>query len=155
MPKGSLAVPHNRQEQTWTCVPACVRMVLASLGDHREKADIAQQLKTTPFGTRLSDLFELERWGYQIEVAKGDLKLLDALLSDGVPVIVAVHTSHLPYCPLPPWDAHVVLVVGASRAGFIVNDPAQPNAGIRLSRGALNAAWALRRNQMATIRPIQ
>jgi ABC-type bacteriocin/lantibiotic exporter with double-glycine peptidase domain len=152
MPIGLLAVPHRAQEQPWTCVPACVRMILAYLGDQREESEIAGMVGTTPRGTRLADLTDLQSWGYDVSVIAGDVVTLERLIDGGVPAIISVHTSQLPYCPLPPWDAHAVVVIGTSQTGFTVLDPEKPDGGLRVGRGALQRAWGMRRFQMAIIR---
>jgi len=51
MPSGWLNVPHFRQELEYSCVAACVRMVLAHYGDLRSEADIRSLLDTRPTGT--------------------------------------------------------------------------------------------------------
>jgi ABC-type bacteriocin/lantibiotic exporter with double-glycine peptidase domain len=155
MPKGLLAVPHKRQEQPWSCVPACARMLLASLGDEREEAEIARQLRSTLSGTFFKDLARLEEWGYSVSIEQGNLSALDILVTSGFPVIVSVHTSLLTYYPLPPWGAHAIVVVGASRATFSINDPEQLQGGTRVARGAFERAWAMRQHRLATIRPIE
>jgi ABC-type bacteriocin/lantibiotic exporter with double-glycine peptidase domain len=153
MPKGSPTVPHKRQEHPWTCLPACVRMVLSHFGDERDEADVAQQLRCTSSGTLFNEIVSLGEWGYDVRIEQGTLSRLVAVIGEGVPVVVSVHTSHLPYCPLPPWGAHAVVIVGASRTGFTINDPDQPTGGTRISRVAFENAWAMRQRRLATIRP--
>ena len=127
-------------------------MILAYLGDEREESEIAGVVGTTPRGTRLADLTALQSWGYDVSVKAGDLATLERLIDEGVPAIISVHTSQLPYCPLPPWDSHAVVVIGTSRTGFTVLDPEKPNGGLRVKRGVLQRAWGMRRFQMAIIR---
>jgi hypothetical protein len=52
MPSSWLNVPHFRQELEYSCVPACVRMVLAHYGDIRTEADLRLLLDTEPTGAR-------------------------------------------------------------------------------------------------------
>lgn len=44
MPTASTPVPHYRQSNPGACLPACVRMVLAALGDERTEAELASVL---------------------------------------------------------------------------------------------------------------
>lgn len=52
MPSGWLNVPHHQQELEYSCVAACVRMVLAHYGDIRTEAELRSLLDTQPTGTR-------------------------------------------------------------------------------------------------------
>ncbi len=44
----ALDVPLLPQEHPWTCLPACIRMVLAYRGKRVEEGDIAAACGTTP-----------------------------------------------------------------------------------------------------------
>lgn len=44
----ALDVPLLRHEHPWTCLPACIRMVLAYRGQLIEEAEIAAACRTTP-----------------------------------------------------------------------------------------------------------
>ena len=48
MPSNLLNVPHFQQELEYSCVAACVRMVLAHFGDLRSEADLRALLDTQP-----------------------------------------------------------------------------------------------------------
>jgi len=48
MPSSWLNVPHFRQEFEYSCVPACVRRVLAHYGDNRSEAELRLLLDTQP-----------------------------------------------------------------------------------------------------------
>ncbi len=51
MPSSWLNVPHFLQEFEYSCVAACVRMVLAHYGDVRTEAELRSLLNTQPSGT--------------------------------------------------------------------------------------------------------
>lgn len=51
MPAGSTLVPHYKQSNPGACLPACVRMVLAALGDEYTEAHLAAALGSYEFGT--------------------------------------------------------------------------------------------------------
>ncbi len=44
----ALDVPLLRQEHPWTCLPACIRMVLAYRGQLIAEVDVAAACRTTP-----------------------------------------------------------------------------------------------------------
>ena len=53
MPSSWLNVAHFQQEHDYSCVAACVRMVLAHFGDLRIEAELRSLLDTQPTGTIL------------------------------------------------------------------------------------------------------
>ena len=54
MPAGSTPVQHYRQSSPGACLPACVRMVLAAMGDERTEQQLAATLGSYEFGTPAS-----------------------------------------------------------------------------------------------------
>jgi ABC-type bacteriocin/lantibiotic exporter with double-glycine peptidase domain len=56
MPSSWLNVPHFQQEFEYSCVTACVRMVLGHYGDVRTEAELRQLLETQPTGTRVGNV---------------------------------------------------------------------------------------------------
>src|SRR6266511_1016780 len=69
MPSGWLSVPHFQQEFEYSCVAACVRMVLAHYGDVRIEAELRLFLDTQPTGTRAGNVMRLSA------VRKGDANI--------------------------------------------------------------------------------
>ena len=65
MPSNWLNVPHFQQELEYSCVAACVRMVLAHYGDNRTEAELRSLLDTLPTGTRAGNVMRL--WGPAFE----------------------------------------------------------------------------------------
>jgi hypothetical protein len=59
MPSSWLNVPHFQQELEYSCVAACVRMVLAHYGDNRSEAEVRLLLDTQPTGTRAGNVMRL------------------------------------------------------------------------------------------------
>lgn len=45
-----IPVPHFQQETAHTCLPACVRMVLAFLGDEQSEKELALAFQSVPVG---------------------------------------------------------------------------------------------------------
>ncbi len=57
----SLPVPHRRQQSEAGCLPACVEMVLAYLGEARSQEVLFRQLGTNPdIGTPASRVLRLQ-----------------------------------------------------------------------------------------------
>ena len=73
MPSRWLNVPHFQQEHEYSCVAACVRMVLAHYGDIRTEAELRDLLDTQPTGTRAGNLMRLSgpaaTGGFTVSVA--------------------------------------------------------------------------------------
>src|SRR5262245_25086094 len=107
-----LDLPHFRQEADYTCVPACVRMILAYYGRDIPEAEIAAVLVTEETGTRFADIVRIARLGFEIDIATGAVAALTAMVDRHVPCIARVKTVHLPRYPLPRWVPHTVVVVG-------------------------------------------
>jgi ABC-type bacteriocin/lantibiotic exporter with double-glycine peptidase domain len=63
----SLSVPLLPQEHPWTCLPACIRMVLAYRGKLLDEAEIAAACGTVPLrGTQPERAIEgVQRLGFQ------------------------------------------------------------------------------------------
>jgi hypothetical protein len=65
----SLTVPHYEQEFGYSCLPACVRMVLAFHGQFHSEADLRQLLKTTTQGARACNLLAVRGLGLDVQAA--------------------------------------------------------------------------------------
>src|SRR5438045_2932513 len=97
MPVVSLSVPHFKQELPYSCVAACVRMVLAHYGHICTEGEMRQHLGTEPLGTAARNLFLVGALGFDIQISAFSLAQLGAALTAGVPPIVFVETSSLDY----------------------------------------------------------
>src|SRR5262245_50637719 len=119
MPTGSLNVPHYKQEFPYSCVAACVRMVLEHHGLTQSEADLRQLLDTRPKGTRVRNLLRLTGLGVDIQLGPANLSQLEDSLALRQPPIAFVDTGPLDY-----WEtdcAHVV--VGIDDTAVWLNDP--------------------------------
>ena len=56
MPNSWLNGPHFQQEFEYSCIAACVWMVLAHFGDLRTEAELRSLLDTQPTGTRAGNI---------------------------------------------------------------------------------------------------
>jgi ABC-type bacteriocin/lantibiotic exporter with double-glycine peptidase domain len=126
MPAGSLPVPHLEQEQDYTCVPACVRMVLAFHGHWVSERALSDLLDTDVTGTRFRDIARVAELGFTVNIATGSLEDPGRITREGFPCIARIKTVQLPRYPLPPWLPHAVVVSGAAEAEVFILDPAQP-----------------------------
>ena len=151
MHKTWLDVPHYKQEFNYSCLPACVRMVLERHGLALPEADLRQLLGTNDEGTKPRNLFRLTSLGFEVEVKPADLMQLRDALVAGQPPLVLVNTAPLSYwqttCP------HVAVVVGIDDASIWLNDPYFDSAPQQESLTNFLAAWAAYAQNAAFIRP--
>lgn len=141
MPNVLLPVPHFEQSRDGTCLPACVRMVLAHWGQSLSEGELAQILDTKDYGTPISNVERLSRQGYQVEVGSLTVDQLKHHLTTDQPVIVRVWTAMLDYWP-DEITSHVVVVVGFNDTHVYLNDPSLTKAPQPLVWDSFLAAWA-------------
>ena len=149
MPDDYLPVPHRKQNDDATCLPACVAMILAYLGRHLEQSKIARILGTTELGTRSSNVSRLATLGLTVEYEEGSANKLRSLLSKGIPCIIFLWTGNLSY-----WQRdtpHAVVVIGLTEDMVLLNDPAFQEAPIRVSLGEFLLAWCEFEYRYATL----
>ena len=95
MPSSWLNVPHFQQELEYSCVAACVRMVLAYYGDIRSEAELRLLLDTQPTGTRAGNLMRLSGSAFEVYLRPSNLVELERVLADNQPAIVFLQTGNL------------------------------------------------------------
>ena len=140
MPSLSRSVPLLAQSDRADCLPACVEMVLASLG-HAVKHEWPKQvLETSSLGAPGFKLLNLQAHGSEVVYASAinERPLMDALAAN-LPPIALVYTTHLPY-----WTretAHAVVVVEFGEK-VVLLDPAFPNSPQVVAREAFMLAWS-------------
>jgi ABC-type bacteriocin/lantibiotic exporter with double-glycine peptidase domain len=136
----ALDVPLLRQEHPWTCLPACIRMVLAYRGQLVEEAEVAAACHTTPLrGTLPERAVEgVQQLGYHaLWFENADLRRLQDLINHGWPVIAFLRARDLPGGGS---GLHGVIVIGVADDGVAVNDP-QAGKRYTISQGQFLAAW--------------
>lgn len=115
-------VPHFQQERDYSCLPACVRMVLAFYGEQHSEEELRRILKTRVTGTSPANLMlNLPGIGYSARVFDSSYAFLQSCISDDMPCIVHLWTPSLPH-----WhDAaiHAVVVTGIEDDVVLINDP--------------------------------
>src|SRR5262249_2623297 len=97
MPTGWLNVPHCKQEFNYSCMAACVRMILAYLGRILPEADVRQLLNTQPRGTTPRNLTALAALGLDVQLEVSNLSQLRDALAAGLPPLVFLDTGPLDY----------------------------------------------------------
>ena len=118
-----MRVSHFEQELSYSCLPACIRMVAAYYGVEQSEAALRTLLKTRPAGTSpVQAMLRLPEIGMSAQVHMGSLSMLQAQIAAGQPCIVHLWTE-----PLPHWLAsviHAVVVVEITDSDVVIHDPA-------------------------------
>ncbi len=145
-------VPHFEQEFDYSCLPACVRMVLAFYNDELTESELRILLKTRPSGTSPVQLmWRLPELGYDAYVQSGSQKILQDSLAANRPVIVHVWTE-----PLPHWQegtTHALVVVELGTEQILVHDPVLSSGPTVIPLDAFLLAWAATDYLMIAIQP--
>lgn len=132
-------LPFYKQETRYSCVPACLRMVLASLGLDLSETELRTGCDCTPFGTdALNAVDAARRLGFP-KTAKYTLSLdeLESLIASGHYPIVFVNLGPIDGLD----DEHALVVTEVSHTSISVHDPLQ---GERiLPHDTFSAAWAM------------
>jgi len=139
MPNVLLSVPHFEQSRDGYCLPTCVQMVLAYLGEKLTEAVLVKQLGTKQYGTPIRNAERLRSRGYAVTVGSLTRADLEIYLVNERPVITRVWTAMLDYWDVP--TSHVV-VVGYDESALFLNDPAFSSAPQTVSWDGFLAAWA-------------
>lgn len=136
-----MRVPHFEQELSYSCLPACVRMVAAFYGVEQSEAALRTLLKTRPAGTSPVQLMlRLPEIGMSAQVHMGSLSMLQAQITAGQPCIVHLWTE-----PLPHWHTpviHAVTVVAITDVEVTIHDPAFADAPQKVPLPLFLQAWS-------------
>ena len=135
--------PHYKQEKSYTCVPASVRMVLAFHRIDKTESYLARIFKTKFYGTNVYNILYLEHEeiGLEVRIEFSSLGELKRTLSENQPCIVPLRTKYLSYFT---YDClHTLVVVGFDDAGnILVNDPNSDRDIILIKESEFVQAWA-------------
>lgn len=151
MPSVSLIVPHFKQELPYSCVAACVRMVLAKFGHNRSEDELRQHLGTGTRGTPARSLLLLDSLGFDVRLELANLAQLHKTLAAGIPPLVFLDTTFLDYWKLQ--CDHVAVLVGIDLATVALNDPYFDTAPQQSTLAGFQAAWACNKYFAAFISP--
>jgi len=147
-----LPVPHFQQQNRADCLAACALMGLTYLGQPVAYEHLVKLLNVRPeIGAPASNICFLVKLGVQVRYQSGTLDQLRSYLERDLPCIAFVDTGELPY-----WrqqTAHAVVVVGVTAQSIYLNDPALPNAPVRVPRGDFDLAWLEHDEQYAVVMP--
>jgi ABC-type bacteriocin/lantibiotic exporter with double-glycine peptidase domain len=139
MPAGSTPAPHCKQSNPGACLPACVRMVLATLGEEYTESQIATALGSYEFGTPASRVMRLTELGYQVHYEPSTLKELKAHLEHHTLPIVFVQADLLPWADFGGFHALVLVQITATKVALL--DPALEGGPTLLSKDGFLLAW--------------
>ena len=151
MPNGWLNVPYFRQEFNYSCVAACVRMVIAHYGRNESEDDVRQLLGTTPRGTRAANVTNVVQLGFDVRFGASNLSQLQTMLVANVPPIIFLLTGTLNYWETN--DAHAVVLIGVDSASVHLNDPFFDTFPQQTPLANFQRAWATTGHLSAFIRP--
>jgi len=112
-----------QQETDYTCLPACIRIVLNFFGDEKPEKEIASACHTTNAGTRFRDaVHAIRSVGYEVtQIQDGSLDELFTSILNKEPVIVALGAEHLPY---GDFGSHAVVIIGFEGNNAVLIEPA-------------------------------
>lgn len=151
--KITLKIPHYEQELNNSCLPACVRMVLAYFGIEKSEQSIRILLKTKPAGTNPVNLTNLRNWDIDTILSSSNLDELQNNLLQEHPAIALLWTGILSY-----WDSnkyldylHAVVVVGYDKENILVNDPAFSNYPKTIPTDEFLEAWSYSQQMLILI----
>jgi ABC-type bacteriocin/lantibiotic exporter with double-glycine peptidase domain len=151
MPNNWLNVPHFRQELDYSCVAACVRMVLAHLGELRTEAELRSILDTQPTGTRAGNIMRIAGPAFEVYLRSSNSTELEKVLAENQPPIVFLQTSSLEYWNMDIF--HTAVLIGLDSAQAVLNDPYSGTAPQTASRQSFEKAWSQTGQFTAFIRP--
>ena len=151
MPKHFITLMHLKQHEEYSCVPACVQMVLEHYGDRRTEEELITLLRCTPFGTTAKDVRRVAQLGYEVDVTYSTFEELQSYLAAGQPIIAFLRTGPLEYWS---FDApHAVVAIGYDEQVVYIDDPYFDTVPQRTSIALFKQAWWKSKNRMAVIRP--
>lgn len=141
--------PLYSQETPFSCVPACLRMVLAGWGQVLTEAQLRTLCDCTVFGTEaLKAVDAMRQLGFHGTTKQtGTIEDLRAQVQQGQWPIVFVNT--LPISG--ERDAHAVVVVEMAATHLTVYDPVDGERDLPLT--TFLTAWAMMHNLLLLVQP--
>lgn len=140
-----LNIPSYTQLEPYSCLPACIKVVLQFYGTDIPEQAIQRACSTTPGGTLPHQaLAGIQELGWEATlISAGSINFLFRCISHGHPVIVFLEVSDLPYGET---GAHAVVVCGFENGEIIYMDPSL-GCEVTLDLGTFLHAWARMDNQ--------
>ena len=137
----------HRQEKDYSCVPACIKMVLESFGLTLSEVDLRERCDCTPFGTDAFQAVEAVRKLGFVNTIKGTSSIEELLhqLSLGRYPIAFINLLLIDSIKI----AHAIIVMDLDSDWVEVCDPLQGDR--TLPRSTFDSAWAMMRNLVILI----
>ncbi|MEK7412761.1 MAG: cysteine peptidase family C39 domain-containing protein, partial [Planctomycetota bacterium] len=137
------------QSRPYTCVAACLRVVLAALGTDYPEDDLARACNTLPSGATLADVAAGARsLGFNaLFIPEATFEILTEWLQRGVAIIVGIAADEIVHGAT---GGHAVVVCGLEQGQVIVVDPAI-SAERRLELETFLRAWHRRGNRALVV----
>jgi ABC-type bacteriocin/lantibiotic exporter with double-glycine peptidase domain len=139
----------HKQEKLFSCLPACLKMVLSGLGLEISEAELRERCDCTPFGTEALKAVDAARDLGFPQTVKCNLVWdeLTAQLNRGLYPIVFVNL--LPIAGVK--DAHAIVVLEVNATHVSVLDPLQVERALPIS--TFSSAWAMMNNLAILVCP--
>lgn len=138
-----IKVPYRKQEFWFSCLPACIRMLLEFYGIAMDEKVLRKSFKTTTEGgTSWPDVVNgLREMGIELAYLKNqDLDKLKDLIDQNIPAVVSVDTRKLGDFA---HRQHTVVVIGINDDYVTVHDPEKgPDTQLKISQ--FIDAWKVR-----------
>lgn len=152
MQKVYIKKPHHKQEKDYSCVPACLKMVLKFFDISVDESELRTKLKTRFFGTHIINiLFIKETYGIEAKIEFWSLEELKTHLDKfRTPCLALVWTEHLAH-----WKQaciHSVLVIGYDNEHVIINDPNFEEKDFYILYEDFISAWQVNDGLMVTFK---
>lgn len=105
-----------KQETPYSCMPACLRMVMASFGIFVEEDELRNRAYTTLWGTSIMDAPRCAmQYGFQAHVERGNAQLLQDWLTEGLLPIFVIR--------LKPYGKHAIVIERFDQDEITFADP--------------------------------
>lgn len=141
-----LNVPHFRQQDAQSCVPACARMILAHLGVDYSESLLVKQFRTNRLlGTSPTNAVNgVESLGHHaLWFENATIDRLHTFLDSNWPVIIFLQASDLPHGKR---GVHALVLVAATTAHLTFLDPTL-DIPFTLTLSSFEQAWYAMDNQ--------
>lgn len=130
MPNVFLKVNHWEQEQFYSCLPACVRMILGYHGVTQQESSLYHLLGTSPvLATPVVNVARIApQWDFEVSIGKFEIKHLKVILASNRLPIVVTDPFLMDYWEDATVSLHAVLIVGIDENSgrVFINDPFYP-----------------------------
>lgn len=127
MPNVFLTVNHWEQEKFYSCVPACIRMVLDYHGINQQESFIRTVLGSSPVSaTPVVNIARIvPQWDFDVFIGRVELAALKVILARNHLPIVVTDPFLMDYWKDTTVSLHAILVVGIDEdaSEVHVNDP--------------------------------